>query len=55
VFRWDDSAARPIIAFERDCSICFICKDVCPVNCIAIAEERSNRVYSIYDRLNIPV
>jgi NAD-dependent dihydropyrimidine dehydrogenase PreA subunit len=56
VFRWNADIARPIVAFPDDCSSCYVCEDLCPVDCIHIAEERSQRRQrSIYDRLNIPI
>jgi NAD-dependent dihydropyrimidine dehydrogenase PreA subunit len=50
VFRFDDVAHLPIVAYPADCCTCFICEDECPTRSIRVRDEVSmRRRRSVYD------
>jgi NAD-dependent dihydropyrimidine dehydrogenase PreA subunit len=39
VFRWDEAAKRPIVAYPEDCVECNVCELNCPRECINVVVD----------------
>ena len=42
VIRMDAVSAKPIIAYPRDCQVCYLCEDDCPTQSISLSHDISN-------------
>jgi NAD-dependent dihydropyrimidine dehydrogenase PreA subunit len=36
VYSWDESAGRPVVAYEEECQMCFVCQEECPADAVHI-------------------
>jgi NAD-dependent dihydropyrimidine dehydrogenase PreA subunit len=36
VYVWDEQAKRPVVAYEEECQMCFICQEECPADAVHI-------------------
>ena len=36
VYAWSDGTQHPVIAYEEECQMCFICQEECPAKAIKI-------------------
>ena len=39
VFRWDETAERPVVAYPEDCVECNVCELNCPQECIQVVVD----------------
>jgi formate hydrogenlyase subunit 6/NADH:ubiquinone oxidoreductase subunit I len=52
----DAGTAKPVIAYPRDCQVCYLCEDDCPTHSIDLSHDISNsRRYSTYDEFDLDV
>ncbi len=50
VFRFDELAGLPVVAYPNDCCTCFVCEEECPTQSIRVTDEVSmRRRRSVYD------
>ena len=48
--------AKPVIAYPRDCQVCYLCEDDCPTHSISLSHDISNsRRYSTYDEFGLKI
>jgi NAD-dependent dihydropyrimidine dehydrogenase PreA subunit len=43
ILRWDEATKKPIAAYESECVWCFTCEINCPVHCINVVPDVSER------------
>ena len=56
VIRMDAVSAKPVIAYPRDCQVCYLCEDDCPTQSISLSHDIGNsRRYSTYDEFGLDV
>ena len=36
VLAWDEQAKRPVVVYEEECQMCFICQEECPADAVHI-------------------
>jgi len=36
VFVWDKQSKRPVVVYEEECQMCFICQEECPADAVHI-------------------
>jgi formate hydrogenlyase subunit 6/NADH:ubiquinone oxidoreductase subunit I len=56
VIRMDVSSGKPVIAYPRDCQVCYLCEDDCPTQSISLSHDISNsRRFSTYDEFGLKI
>jgi NAD-dependent dihydropyrimidine dehydrogenase PreA subunit len=56
VIRMDAVSAKPVIAYARDCQVCYLCEDDCPTQSITLSHDISNsRRFSTYDEFGLDI
>jgi NAD-dependent dihydropyrimidine dehydrogenase PreA subunit len=56
VIRMDAATAKPVVAYPRDCQVCYLCEDDCPTHSISLSHDISNsRRYSTYDQFGLKI
>ena len=56
VIRMDALSAKAVIAYPRDCQVCYLCEDDCPTDSISLSHDISNsRRYSTYDEFGLDI
>ena len=43
VYRWDDEAEQPIVAYPEDCTACNMCELECPTGAIEVVMDYEHR------------
>jgi len=36
VYTWDGEANHPVVAYDEECQMCFVCQEECPADAIHI-------------------
>jgi adenylylsulfate reductase, subunit B len=36
VYRWNQEAKRPVVAYDEECQMCFVCQEECPAEAIHV-------------------
>lgn len=56
VIRIDEISKKAVVAFPRDCQVCYLCEDDCPTHSISLSHDISNsRRFSTYDQFGIEI
>ncbi len=56
VIRLDASSGKAIVAYPRDCQVCYLCEDDCPTHSISLSHDISNsRRFSTYDQFGLKI
>jgi formate hydrogenlyase subunit 6/NADH:ubiquinone oxidoreductase subunit I len=52
----DALSAKAVVAYPRDCQVCYLCEDDCPTHSISLSHDISNsRRYSTYDEFDLDI
>ena len=56
VIRLDATSGKAIVAYGRDCQVCYLCEEDCPTHSITLSHDISNsRRFSTYDQFGLKV
>ena len=56
VIRLDEASQKAIVAYGKDCQVCYLCEDDCPEHSITLSHDISNsRRFSTYDQFGLKV
>lgn len=56
VIRLDAASGKAVVAYPRDCQVCYLCEDDCPSHSIHLSHDISNsRRFSTYDQFGLDV
>jgi NAD-dependent dihydropyrimidine dehydrogenase PreA subunit len=56
VIRFDELTQNAVVAYGRDCQVCYLCEEDCPSHSITLSHDISNsRRFSTYDQFDLKV